>query len=137
MYIHTQINCLFSPYHASVLSQYGSIFFIHFRAVKLPDLYAAQHVAETVVGQEQMSELLAGQATFVEDSAESLLVQRCRRLMATYLKGADLRLAKHEVQDFLNRHADNLPTYKFSSKYEADQFTPYENKQDDSCFFWG
>ena len=84
-----------------------------------------------------MSELLIGQATFVEDSAESLLVQRCRRLMATYLKGADLRLAKHEVQDFLNRHADNLPTYKFSSKYEADQFTPYENKQDDSCFFWG
>lgn len=112
-------------------------FFNHFRAVVLPDLYAAQHVAETVVGQEQMSELLVGQATFVEDSAESLLVQRCRRLMATYLKGADLRLAKHEVQDFLNRHADDLPTYKASSKYEADHFTPYENKRDDSCFFFG
>ncbi|MBR4553069.1 MAG: hypothetical protein IKO20_05085 [Bacteroidaceae bacterium] len=102
----------------------------------LPDLYGAQHLAETVVGQEQMSELLIGQATFVEDSAESLLVQRCRRLMATYLKGADLRLVKHEVQDFLNRYADDLPTYKFSSKYEADHFTPYENKQDDSCFFF-
>lgn len=137
MYIHTQINCLFSPYHASVLSQYGSIFFIHFRAVKLPDLYAAQHVAETIVGQEQMSELLIGQATFVEDSAESLLVQRCRRLMATYLKGADLRLMKHEVQDFLNRHADDLPTYKASSKYEADHFTPYENKRNDPTFFFG
>ena len=136
VHTHTQINCLFSPYHASVLSQYGSIFFIHFRAVKLPDLYAAQHVAETIVGQEQMSELLIGQATFVEDSAESLLVQRCRRLMAAYLKGADLRLAKHEVQYFLNRYADNLLTYKSSSKYEADQFKAYENKQDDSCYFF-
>lgn len=103
----------------------------------LPDLYAAQHLAEKMVGQEQMSELLIGQATFVEDSAESLLVQRCRRLMATYLKGADLRLAKHEVQDFLNRYSDNLPTYKSSSKYEADQFMPYENKQDDSCYLFG
>lgn len=102
----------------------------------LPDLYAAQHLAENMVGQEQMSELLAGQATFVEDSAESLLVERCRRLMATYLKGANLRLAKHEVQDFLNRYADDLPTYKSSSKYEADQFVPYENKRDDSCFFF-
>ena len=90
-----------------------------------------------MVGQEQMSELLARQASFVEDSAESLLVQRCRRLMATYLKGADLRLVKHEVQDFLNRHADNLPTYKSSSKYEADQFKAYENKRDDSCYFFG
>ena len=112
-------------------------FFIHFRAVKLPDLYAAQHLAETVVGQEQMSELLAGQATFVEDSAESLLVQRCRRLMATYLKEADLRLAKHEVQDFLNRYANDLHTYKSSSKYEADHFTPYENHKDDATFFFG
>lgn len=103
----------------------------------LPDLYAALHVAETVVGQEQMSELLIGQATFVEDIAESLLVERCRRLMAVYLKGADLRLVKHEVQDFLNRYADDLPTYKSSSKYEADQFTPYENKRDDSCYFFG
>ena len=84
-----------------------------------------------------MSELLIGQATFVEDCAESLLVQRCRRLMATYLKGADLRLMKHEVQDFLNRYADDLPTYKSSSKYEADHFTPYENKRNDPTFFFG
>ena len=34
-------------------------------------------------------------------------------------------------------YADNLSTYKSSSKYEADHFTPYENKQDDSCYFFG
>lgn len=103
----------------------------------LPDLYAAQHLAEKMTGQEQMAELLSGQTTFAQDSAEVLLVQRCRRLMATYLKGADLRLAKHEVQDFLNRYADDLPTYKASSKYEADHFTPYENRADDPTYFFG
>ena len=102
----------------------------------LPDLYAAQHLAEKMTGQEQMQDLVTGQSTFAEDSAEILLVRRCRRLMATYLKGADLRLAKHEVQDFLNRHADDLPVYKSSSKYEADHFTPYENMQNDACYFF-
>ena len=100
------------------------------------DLNAAQHLAEMMVGEEQMSELLQVQH-LEDDSAESMLVERCRRLMASYLKGADLRLAKHEVQDFLNRNADSLPTYKASSKYEADHFKPYENRKNDSTFFFG
>lgn len=85
-----------------------------------------------------MSELLIGQATFVEDSAESLLVQRCRRFMAAHVKGDNnaIRLMTHNLQHYLNENADALLAYKSSSKYEADHFTPYENKRNDSTFFF-
>ncbi len=61
---------------------------------------------------------------------EVVIVSHWRK--AYPVKRNDLLLAA-QTMDFI----DNLPTYKSSSKYEADQFKAYENKRDDSCYFFG
>ncbi|MBR4553873.1 MAG: hypothetical protein IKO20_09200 [Bacteroidaceae bacterium] len=99
------------------------------------DIDAAQGKCAFIVSEEQMAELIAMQETmFYQD-----LIQLCRHFMAAYVKDDvnAIRTMMHRLQHYLNENADALPTYKGSSKYEADHFTPYENKIEDSCFFFG
>lgn len=37
---------------------------------------------------------------------------------------------------FLHDNIDEFPTYKNSSAYEANTFTPHQNTKDDACFFF-
>lgn len=99
------------------------------------DIDAAQGKCAFIVSEEQMAELIAMQETmFYQD-----LIQLCRHFMAAYVKDDvnAIRTMMHRLQHYLNENADALSTYKSSSKYEADHFTPYENKIEDSCFFFG
>ncbi|MBQ7634203.1 MAG: hypothetical protein IJS89_01345 [Bacteroidaceae bacterium] len=99
------------------------------------DIEAAQHQCAVIVSEEQMQELVSMQETkFYRD-----LTELCRRFMAAHVKGDSntIRLITHKVQHYLNENADALPTYKASSKYEADHFTPYENKRNDATYFFG
>ena len=98
------------------------------------DIDAAHHHCAMIVSEEQMQELISLQETlFYRD-----LTDLCRRFMAAHVKGDTkaIRLMTHNVQRLLNENADALPMYKSSSKYEADHFTPYENKRNDSTFFF-
>lgn len=96
---------------------------------------SAQHRAALVISEEQMSELLPLQETPVLSSLTVL----CRRFMAAHVLGdaSGILLLGHALQDHLHRHADRYPAYKGSNKYESDHFRPYENKEDDPCFFFG
>lgn len=99
------------------------------------DIDAAQHHCAMIVSEEQMTELVSMQETmFYRD-----LTELCRRYMAAHVKGDNnaIRLMTHNLQHYLNENADALPAYKSSSKYEADHFTPYENKRNDSTYFFG
>ena len=99
------------------------------------DIDAAQYHCAMIVSEEQMTELVPMQETmFYRD-----LTELCRRYMAAHVKGENnaIRLMTHNLQHYLNENADALPAYKSSSKYEADHFTPYENKRNDSTYFFG
>lgn len=99
------------------------------------DIDAAQHKCAILISVEQMNELVSMQGTMFYND----LVELCRKFMAAYVKGDTnaIRLMMHQVQHYLNLNADALPTYKSSSKYEADHFVPYENKKADATYFFG
>ena len=101
------------------------------------DVDAAQHKAAMLISEEQMQYELSVQ----DDCGYSFLTEYCRQFMAAYIRRDEknVRLLAHQIQDYLNRNADTpeLAAYRNSSKYEADHFTPYENKRNDSCFFFG
>lgn len=99
------------------------------------DIDAAQHKCAMIISEEQMEELVSLQETMFYNDLTDL----CRRFIASHVKGdfRHIRLMTNHVQDYLNRHADDLPVYKSSSKYEADHFVSYENKREDSTFFFG
>lgn len=100
-----------------------------------PDIDAAQHKCAMMVSEEQMEELVTMQETMFYNDLTDL----CRRFMASLIKGnaQNIKVMAKQLQGYLNTHADELPTYRGSSKYEADHFQPYENKRDDACFFFG
>lgn len=43
---------------------------------------------------------------------------------------------KGELLTFLEQNLAEFPTYANSTAYKANHFKPYENKQDDSCYFF-
>ena len=108
----------------------------------LPQVLAAGEEAARIVSREQMQWLLEHQDECDEDGEpdlRSVLREMCRRFMAAVIadRKPAVRTLAAQIQDFLNRHANDLPEYAASSKFQADNFKPYENKKDDACFFFG
>lgn len=108
----------------------------------LPQVLAAGEEAARIVSLEQMQWLLEHQDECDEDGEpdlRSVLREMCRRFMAAVIadRKPAVRTLAAQIQDFLNRHANDLPEYAASSKFQADNFKPYENKRDDACFFFG
>ena len=67
-----------------------------------------------------------------------VLREQCRKLMAAIVVGRQdsERELIVRIQDYLNRHAEELPEYNESSKYKADHFDNYSNEKNDPCFFF-
>lgn len=108
----------------------------------LPQVLAAGEEAARIVSREQMLWMMEHQDECDEDGASdlrSVVREMCRRFMAAVIadRKPAVRTLAAQIQDFLNRHADDLPEYAASSKFQADNFKPYENKKDDACFFFG
>lgn len=106
-----------------------------------PALRHAHEAAAQIVSHEQMRWLVAHQdeadRLFPYD-ARNVLRERVRTLMSAFVADHKpaVQRAIDSVQSWLNIHADELPEYRASSKYEADRFKPYENAKEDPCFFF-
>ena len=119
----------------------GQVFEREYNAL-LPQVLAAGEEAARIVSREQMQWLLEHQDECDEDGEpdlRSVVREMCRRFMAAVIadRKPAVRTLAAQIQDFLNRHANDLPEYAASSKFQADNFKPYENKKDDACFFFG
>lgn len=119
----------------------GQVFEREYNAL-LPQVLAAGEEAARIVSREQMQWLLEHQDECDEDGEpdlRSVVREMCRRFMAAVIadRKPAVRTLAAQIQDFLNRHADDLPEYAASSKFQADNFKHYENKKDDACFFFG
>ena len=42
-----------------------------------------------------------------------------------------------KIVEFLEQHLTDFPTYEASTAHQANTFTPYENKKDDTTYFFG
>lgn len=67
------------------------------------------------------------------------LIELCRNMMAAIITGR--RQSERELRKktlaYLEAHISQFTPYKNTSSYEANHFQPYENRKDDSCFFFG
>ena len=107
----------------------------------LPQVLAAGEEAARIVSREQMQWLLEHQDECDEDGEpdlRSVVREMCRRFMAAVIadRKPAVRTLAAQIQDFLNRHADDLPEYAASSKFQADNFKPYENKKSAPAFLF-
>ena len=103
------------------------------------DMMAAQSTVSRLISFEQMQWLLANQCHVDRHDRRAELLEHSRALLSALImeKRIEVQRLTGLVQHVLNTYADELPEYRASSKYEADQFKPYENKREDPCFFFG
>ena len=79
--------------------------------------------------------LLAGNLS----ADQTTLLHKALLFIGVYLDGNQKMARWHMAQiiEFLERHLDTFETYKTSSAHQANTFTPYSNKKDDPCYFFG
>lgn len=79
--------------------------------------------------------LLAGNLS----ADQTALLHKALLFIGAYLDGNQKMIRWHMAQiiEFLERHLDTFETYKTSSAHQANTFTPYSNKKDDPCYFFG
>ena len=122
-----------------IVSQNGKQIFEEEFQQMFSDMMAAQTTVSRMVSFEQMQWLLQNQAHVDRNDRRAELLEHCRALMAALImeKRMEIQQLTQLVQYILNTYAEELPEYRASSKYQADQFQPYENKPQDPCFFFG
>ena len=79
--------------------------------------------------------LLAGNLS----ADQTTLLHKALLFIGVYLDGNQKMAHWHMAQiiEFLERHLDTFGTYAASSAHQANTFTPYSNKKDDPCYFFG
>lgn len=79
--------------------------------------------------------LLAGNLS----ADQTALLHKALLFIGAYLDGNQKMAHWHMAQiiEFLERRLDTFGTYEASSAHQANTFTPYSNKKDDPCYFFG
>lgn len=121
--------------------------FLTFFGVKNPhrcDLYEWMprvHNSETTLAKlisfAFFSKLLKAEETKVYDDGFKEAIRLCRELVAADILDTDPPLVKERLLAFLDANIEKFPCYANSQAYKANHFKHYENKADDSCYFFG
>lgn len=105
------------------------------------ELSMAEPYVTGIVSGALYEKLVALQRTGTAESPYGLVTEQARRLLAALLMSRSYPRAPRKLAerllDTLQRNADLLPEYKDSPTYAAHTFKPYENKKEDSSFFFG
>lgn len=100
------------------------------------DIIAEQHALIQFISTEQFDAFLKSEAAATTTVIQGVAIQMCRVFFA--IEGTISRDAqKLSILHFIEQHPDEFPEYMNSETYQANHFQRYENKQDDSCFFFG
>ncbi len=108
-------------------------------APHLADISSGETMCRQLLGREFWAELISAEAHDTLTDAQQATVRLIRNFVAVVIDGDERRIDHHRsiLLDYLHSNLWLYPTYAESSAYKANTFRPYENKKDDSCFFFG
>lgn len=70
---------------------------------------------------------------------QNTVINKSLFFIGAYLAG-DMAMARFHMAklvEYLEQHLTDFPTYEASTAHQANTFTPYENKKDDTTYFFG
>jgi hypothetical protein len=70
---------------------------------------------------------------------QNAVINKSLLFIGAYLAG-DMAMARFHLAklvEYLEQHLTDFPTYESSTAHQANTFTPYENKKDDTTYFFG
>ncbi len=70
---------------------------------------------------------------------QNTVINKSLFFIGAYLAGdrAMSRFHMAKLVEYLEQHLSDFPTYEASTAHQANTFTPYENKKDDTTYFFG
>lgn len=103
-----------------------------------PKISSGETALKRLISPEQVAAMLAAIRTDAISPAMGMLVSLCRNFVVDFAdERHTLSASRDAILSFLDLNLTEFPAYAASSAYKANHFKPYENKEDDSCFFFG
>ncbi len=70
---------------------------------------------------------------------QNTVINKSLFFIGAYLAGDRVMARFHmaKLVEYLEQHLTDFPTYEASTVHQANTFTPYENKKDDTTYFFG
>lgn len=104
-----------------------------------PRIAAAEEVLQHYISNALHDELCAAQLACAETADQTEVIRRSLVFMGAQVAGDNTMARFHmsKLVEYLEQHLTDFPTYEASTAHQANTFTPYENKKDDTTYFFG
>jgi len=104
-----------------------------------PKTVAAEEVLKHHISEALHHELCFAQLDNDVSAEQNTVINKSLFFIGAYLAG-DMAMARFHVAklvEYLEQHLTDFPSYEASTAHQANTFTPYENKKDDTTYFFG
>ena len=104
-----------------------------------PKIDAAEELLRHHVSTALFVELCNVQLDNAASAEQNTVINKSLFFIGAYLAG-DMAMARFHMAklvEFLEQHLTGFPAYEASTAHQANTFTPYENKKDDTTYFFG
>ena len=105
---------------------------------KIGELMGAELEVEKIISPEQLCEFRRLESCGEASPVQAMAIDFCRRYVAAMVcerPGVDTH--RRNLLRFVENHIEEFEPYRASQTYKANHFEPYQNKKDDTCFFFG
>ena len=97
----------------------------------------AESAVQQLVSPDFYNEIVEAVRHASQDELMNALIYYVQTLVMSMVNNDhSAEVCKGELLTFLEQNLAEFPTYANSTAYKANHFKPYENKQDDSCYFF-
>lgn len=103
-----------------------------------PKLVNAEYKVGELISRTQLLELISLESRAAASPLQSMAIDYCRAYVAAIvLELPAIELHRRTLLGFIEANPEEFAIYHVSQTYKANHFEPYQNKKDDSCFFFG
>lgn len=104
-----------------------------------PKIIAAEEILKHRISGVLHHELCIIQLENAASAEQNTVINKSLFFIGAYLAGdrAMARFHMAKLVEYLEQHLTDFPTYEASTAHQANTFTPYENKKDDTTYFFG
>lgn len=104
-----------------------------------PKIIAAEQVLKHHISEALHHELCVAQLVNATSAEQNTVINKSLFFIGAHLAGDRVMARFHmaKLVEFLEQHLTAFSTYEASTAHQANTFTPYENKKDDTTYFFG
>lgn len=106
----------------------------------MPQIMGAQSHIARLISNEQLYAVIESLRTASPDAAFRNLHVLMLKFVGGFiakLNEFSMRHLRDDIYNYVESNLDSFPAYKDSAAYRANHFTPYENKKEDTTYFFG